>query len=803
MAYIIDIKDYQTAENITHCNICDQIIYALCNEGFSALENLSLEQSPCMYKTDDIQKYLLRCILESYTDKHNDYIKPTIRSDGKYDHYNNTFKGDYNLEDFLVNGDSDILLVNGEAGIGKSTFMKELFLTVSLFSLRNDCHLIPIFFQGEDFGSDDKRPEEWVQNLLSDRYKYLNFEPAYYNPNVSVVFFIDAINDMQYSTYDDFYKKLDKWQNYIETILGRYKNFKVIISSRYLEYLANFEIRNYTRLFIQPLDDDQVFAFIDKTSISAKQKKSLRKYIAQNEDMPFLRIPFFLNKLLSFPFEILHNKTEVINTFINSIFLKKTHFIRERKETYIEFGKKVTDIRLNGTTFLNALEDLAFKCQSNGTLEFANKDIQEILHADIQNVMDLAINNSIFSKVGNKFAHSIFQEYFSGRKIAKQLPEKYRISDLLAIDSEVPLLQSLKHVYNFIDSKDVFIRMLLENQKIEIAAECVLENKDSKLERLVAYQIADVLKTKKISNESFNVGLLLGRLGDVRFPIDDKDNFFIPPTKFVSKASVKVGIYPVTNREYAFFVYDGGYSNPKYWPSPADEWFNREQKIQSICSFWNHIQDRLNRSAKDFFDFCFKNEFDKELIANLVYFKAISKKDLENMVRDLYNPSKDEYPLMWGNPVYSNPSQPVVGISWFEAYAYCNWLSEKTGKNYRLLTKNEWEQTANLRRTYVYGNRFKKEFSNTVETGLNKIAVVGICSSNCTYDGIYDMSGNIFEWTSSEYQKSLNGALYTQYICKGGSWIQDASRAASSYVGRGMAWVRNLDLGFRVCLDEN
>lgn len=192
------------------------------------------------------------------------------------------------------------------------------------------------------------------------------------------------------------------------------------------------------------------------------------------------------------------------------------------------------------------------------------------------------------------------------------------------------------------------------------------------------------------------------------------------------------------------------------------------------------------------------------MIANLVYFKKISTTDLETMIRGLYNDERDSVPLMWNNPVYNNPSQPVVGISWFEAFAYCKWLSKKTGKNYRMLTNSEWEVVADSnRRSYVYGNRFNPAISNSLETGLKRAVVVGICDANCTQDGIYDLTGNIFEWTSSIYNSSSKGGLYTQYICKGGSWIQPADRALSTYVGRGMGWVRNLDLGFRVCVDEN
>src|SRR5699024_2713224 len=109
---------------------------------------------------------------------------------------------------------------------------------------------------------------------------------------------IDAINDIPFSSYQNFEKKLDMWQQYINTLLGRYKNIKVVISSRYLDYLRNFEIRNYSRLFIQALDDSQLEKFISTSEIAIDKKNNLLKFIRANEEMHFLRIPFFLSKIL-------------------------------------------------------------------------------------------------------------------------------------------------------------------------------------------------------------------------------------------------------------------------------------------------------------------------------------------------------------------------------------------------------------------------------------------------------------------------------------------------------------------------
>lgn len=51
-------------------------------------------------------------------------------------------------------------------------------------------------------------------------------------------------------------------------------------------------------------------------------------------------------------------------------------------------------------------------------------------------------------------------------------------------------------------------------------------------------------------------------------------------------------------------------------------------------------------------------------------------------------------PEFWSNPAYGDPLQPVVGVSWYEALAYCAWLSAQAGKLFRLPTEAEWEAAA-------------------------------------------------------------------------------------------------------------
>lgn len=179
-------------------------------------------------------------------------------------------------------------------------------------------------------------------------------------------------------------------------------------------------------------------------------------------------------------------------------------------------------------------------------------------------------------------------------------------------------------------------------------------------------------------------------------------------------------------------------------------------------------------------------------------------------------------PESWEDGRFNHPSRPVVGITWFEARAYCAWLSAQTGEWFDLPTEVEWEAAARGRgargrdgRAYAYGNTFDTARCNTFETHIRRTTPVGVFPDGRSPAGIYDLSGNVWEWTITIWGKELNKPDYTypydagdgredpadgdsrRVVC-GGSWSVDRNfaRAASRY--RYHPAVRFNDFGFRL-----
>ena len=157
--------------------------------------------------------------------------------------------------------------------------------------------------------------------------------------------------------------------------------------------------------------------------------------------------------------------------------------------------------------------------------------------------------------------------------------------------------------------------------------------------------------------------------------------------------------------------------------------------------------------------------------------------------------------------------QPVINVSWDDAKAYLAWLAGKTGTPYRLLSEAEYEYATRAGTTtaYPWGNVIGKNNAHCNGCGTQwwngkQAAPVGSLAANGF--GLYDMVGNVWEWTGDCYHDSYNGApadgsAWTSGDCsrrviRGGSWLNDPQVLRSAYRGRNSTGSRYNFLGFRV-----
>ena len=154
---------------------------------------------------------------------------------------------------------------------------------------------------------------------------------------------------------------------------------------------------------------------------------------------------------------------------------------------------------------------------------------------------------------------------------------------------------------------------------------------------------------------------------------------------------------------------------------------------------------------------------------------------------------------------------PVIDVSWFDAVAYTQWLSEKTGKLCTLPTETQWEYAARAGSKKDYGIPAEtggsdditgKDLANCAgcESGekIEKTTEVGSFKANAW--GLYDMHGNVWEWNLNEYYKPENTSLEGNKgrVLRGGSWNYNPDFARASVRRRFVSDFRDLYLGFRV-----
>jgi formylglycine-generating enzyme required for sulfatase activity len=167
-------------------------------------------------------------------------------------------------------------------------------------------------------------------------------------------------------------------------------------------------------------------------------------------------------------------------------------------------------------------------------------------------------------------------------------------------------------------------------------------------------------------------------------------------------------------------------------------------------------------------------------------------------------------------PVHSDlvalQNHPRVNVTWHEAVAFCRWLSNHTGLNFRLPTESEWEYVArgNDQREYPWGNVFDVNRCNMRETGIGTTSAVGIFGdSNYAFKEVYDLSGNVEEWCltswteigaypyiSGDGRNLLTEA--TPRVLRGGSFLSRKERVTTTARPGGAIDSQSKYIGFRV-----
>jgi formylglycine-generating enzyme required for sulfatase activity len=186
----------------------------------------------------------------------------------------------------------------------------------------------------------------------------------------------------------------------------------------------------------------------------------------------------------------------------------------------------------------------------------------------------------------------------------------------------------------------------------------------------------------------------------------------------------------------------------------------------------------------------------------------------------------------WRDPGFAQSDEhPVVNVSWNDAVAFCNWLSRKEGKRYRLPSEAEWEYAcrAGTSARYFHGNdpNLLQRYAHLINTGNEKFAHIQhqvhalkagesltakVGSRQPNAWGLYDTLGNVWEWTNdwqSDDYYATSPAVDPPgpgsgdvRIRRGGAWNSFPMYARCAFRNLDYPDTRCVNIGFRVVCDE-
>lgn len=269
---------------------------------------------------------------------------------------------------------------------------------------------------------------------------------------------------------------------------------------------------------------------------------------------------------------------------------------------------------------------------------------------------------------------------------------------------------------------------------------------------------------------------------EVKYLMERKVNIWKTetPAHSVSLSEYLIGKYPITNSEYCAFLDDKGYEKEKYWSFDGWQWRIGLRKPE-LSVYSENVRDSIRLW-------------------------------LENRPVELRS-----MPFWWENVFWNAPTLPVIGVSWFEVEAYCNWLGSMTNRKYRLPTEAEWERGARGSKNYLWpwGNNWRPQQCNNIEPidKIKRTTPVGMYPHGTYNEGPQEMVGNVWEWCSDWWksdiyqtrskQKIINPLgpnLGLARVLRGGSWSNLRNRARNTHRYGDIPDYFGTFVGFRLAL---
>ncbi len=609
---------------------------------------------------------------------------------------------------------------------------------------------------------------------------------------------------------------------------------RFLVTCRVLSYVEKAVLPSFNRVELAPFDKKQINEFISRWYQALQQlgkpedwanaKTADLQQAVQKLPPSMVRNPLLLTTLAG----IHATNVELPRQRVKLYQLAGAMLLRRWQEAKADRVSLFEEIGLaDENKMLHALWELGHFGQNAGRAQEAAADIPRkealnILERNFAGVPKPGIAANLFLDYADQtagllsgrggpgervyaFPHRTFQEYFAGCYLAKRTRDfkravKQRLAegDYWRLAAQLGLEEVLHNdgrEYEALEAAYFLCPATLPAQETDwrgvlwaghfaatIGPGAMAKDREgdgpSFLQRLRERLTTILTQSLLPARERADAGFVLNQLGDEREGVctlppvwvelpggtfrmgsDDGEDLERPPHE-VEVSPFKISKYPITNAQFEKFVQAGGYDYKDWWSEEG----------------WKYRQE-------------------------------------ENW----------EAPRWWRDENFNLPNQPVVGVSWFEAEAFCNWLTAKgeergvKGEIVRLPTEAEWEFAARGTegRKFPWGkDEPTPEQANFDQSQIGRPTAVGTYRLGATPEGIFDLAGNVWEWCldwhdENYYTECKKKGVVKNPVCtkeswgrvlRGASWYNDATalrgaRRVWNYPG---GWVGND--GFRVCV---
>jgi formylglycine-generating enzyme required for sulfatase activity len=671
----------------------------------------------------------------------------------------------------------------GDSGAGKTVTLRRISKDLATRALRGDSDVpTPIMISLHEFDT-NQDPLKYIQRRCHDDAVRSRLRQELREGRVCLL--CDGLNEI---ARPDYWKKVRAWREFIQ----EWGENRFVFACRTSAYNGELDV---PEIHIAPLDDERILRTLFLRVGESADK--LWRALHQGSLLDMARMPLFLEWLIaSFEGSGSHlpgNRSRLLEGIVKKLFWRE-----QISGTY-----ENVDIDLV-TVALAELSHTILRKSRNGAISGSRAQAIFENRSVIDEGWRLALGTGFLTKHEQevRFRDVQLRDYFAACALHRRQEEGESMRLYFApppvgdgtvgrgrehagAPAESEWAEPVVLASGMAQSADSFLEEICSVNP-RLAGECLARNSPSVTQgtrtRIRATLLGVAADWHVALSERVATGLTLGRIGDPRFcreeagfvlpelcsvpagfvwlgsDDDDKQAFADErPQQHVEVPAFQIGRYQVTNAEYSAFVDAGGYDERSYWTERGWAWrrardtgeSSLNRRLRNLAYFRGHAEDMEN-----WFEQGELEQADRELWRRLVRMDdSEARAHLRELglerVRNRDAPAFSRYPTLNG------ANQPVVGVSWYEAVAYCAWLSRVSQRTFSLPTEVQWERAAkgDGRRVYPWGPAWEAGRCNARPGSIERTAPVGVFPGGRSPFNCEDMAGNVAEWTLSRYSR--------------------------------------------------